>query len=472
MSKRTFAWLLLLALALPIALGACAQPTEEAPPPEPTKVEAPPPEPTEPAPTQVPEPVSPLADIDPSGQTVVFWHVWGTGKPSEGMTAIVDEFNATNEWGITVEAVDQGRYSNVEDAMNAAIQSGDLPDALVGYPIALANWYAVDVLVDFNLYIDDPILGLTQEEKADFYAAAINAAVMPDGARVGFPISQSGNVLFYNKTWAQDLGFDAAPTTFEEFKEQACAAAAANNADDNPDNDGTGGLVLYVGASNVMSWVFAFGGDVLTQDRTGYAFNTPVVQDVAARLKELWDEGCAFPTESYPNPEFASRQALFTMSSTAGIPYQIAAFEDEGATKDEWGLVPFPGYDQAAVNAFGQNIAIVKTTPEKNLATWLFVKYFTSPEVQATWIRSSAYYPTRASTVALLGDFAAENPQWASGLELLPLGQVEPSLPSWATVRREVQDTFDAIIQGTTDQIPGLLADLDAAAAEAVEETQ
>ena len=32
-----------------------------------------------------------------------FWHVWGRGNPPKAMTAIVDDFNNSNEWGITVE---------------------------------------------------------------------------------------------------------------------------------------------------------------------------------------------------------------------------------------------------------------------------------------------------------------------------------------------------------------------------------
>ena len=350
--------------------------------------------------------------------------------------------------------------------------SSDVCSSDLGYSNALANWYSVGALVDFSTYLNDPIWGLSEEELADFYPTALQGATAADGALIGFPISLSGNVLFYNQGWAKELGFDSPPATFEEFKAQACAAANANATDDDPDNDGTGGLVLYTGASNVISWIFAFGGDVLTEDGSNYNFASPVVEEVAGYLKELWDEGCAFPTESYPNPEFASRKALFTMSSTAGIPYQVSAFEDEGATQDEWTLIPFPGKDQQAVNAFGQTIAIASTTPERDLAAWLFIRYFTSPEVQAKWIESSAYYPTRASTVDLLGDYAAENPYWGYGLQLLPLGAAEPTLPSWATVRREVQDTFDAIIQGSPDDIPTLLAELDAAAAEAVAETQ
>ena len=32
----------------------------------------------------------------------------------------------------------------------------------------------------------------------------------------------------WNKTWAEELGFDGPPATAAEFKEQACAAAEAN----------------------------------------------------------------------------------------------------------------------------------------------------------------------------------------------------------------------------------------------------
>ncbi|MBE9479857.1 MAG: hypothetical protein IMY80_07810, partial [Chloroflexi bacterium] len=71
MSKKYFAWFLILALALPIVLTACGTPATEAPPEPPAPTEAPPaPEPTE-------APIVP--DVDPSGQTITFWHVWGSG---------------------------------------------------------------------------------------------------------------------------------------------------------------------------------------------------------------------------------------------------------------------------------------------------------------------------------------------------------------------------------------------------------
>ena len=183
-------------------------------------------------------------------------------------------------------------------------------------------------------------------------------------------------------------------------------------------------------------------------------------------------EGCAFATESYPNPEFATRKALITTSSTAGYPYQVAAFEAEDAFSDDvWGFIPIPGDGTRAVDAYVQNSAIVKSTPDKSLAAWLFLKWFTSPELNARWIGASAYHPTRQSTVNYLDDYISENPHWAVGIDLVSFGVAEPAWSSWGSVRRSVEDTYAAIIQGDPDDIQRLLEELDEVAAEAIAES-
>jgi multiple sugar transport system substrate-binding protein len=463
MSKNILKLAFPVVVILSILLASCG-PTETPVPTQPTE---PPVVPTE-VMTEEPTP-----SVDPTGQTVTFWHVWGTGLPNETMLAIVDQFNATNEWGITVEALDQGSYSTLEDAFNAAVQSGDLPDLVTGYSNAMANWYAVDAVVDLTPFENDPFFGLSAADWDAIYTGAIDGGKAPDGVSFAFPISQSANVIFYNSQWAQELGFPNAPANHAEFIAQACAAMEANNTDDNPDNDGTGGYVLAAKAENLASWVFANGGTMLTADRTAYDFTDQTVVDVADFLKGMWDSGCAFATESYPNPEFASRRALFVTSSTAGLPYQVDAFEAEGAINDSWTIIPFPGENGGkGVDAYGQYVAIGNTNPERMMATWVFVKYLTSPEVQAQWIEGSNYYPTRSETVQYLDAYMTANPIWAYGLTFMQYGVAEPAWPSWSTVRRAVGDTLYAILQGTPEDIPTLLEDLNTKAAEAVVETQ
>ena len=176
MKTNKLSFLVIVVVIMSLALAACKP--APAPAPEQPAVE----EPAVVEPTEAPvveEPVAePVEEVNPlEGVTIQFWHVYGEGKPMEGMMALVDEFNKTNEYGITVEALDQGQYGDVEDKMNAAILSGDLPDILMAYTNALADWYAVDAIADISSYIDDPKYGLTAEEKDAIYPSAFAAGV-------------------------------------------------------------------------------------------------------------------------------------------------------------------------------------------------------------------------------------------------------------------------------------------------------
>jgi len=413
--------------------------------------------------------------LDLSGTAVQFWHVYGEGDPrNETITALVDEFNAGNEYGIVVEALDQGRYDDLEEKVNAGIQSGDIPQIPQAYTSALQNWVTVDLVVDLDQFIYDEDYGLTEEEIADIYPGVFDLSVSPDGARIGWGFSQSANLMVYNYTWARELGFDAAPTNTEEIKTQLCAAAEANATDDDPDNDGTGGLVWRSTTSDFLSFLYAFGGVELTADGTAYDFNTPEAKAVALFINDLRDSGCTYVTESYANPEQATRRALITLSSSAGLKYYTGAFEDV-ENEDEWGFLPFLGPDgNQSADAYTQTFGILKSTPEQELASWIFIKYLTSPENQARWVEASGYLPTHYSTEELLTDYVASVPQYKSSLELAALGHGEPeTFPAWYSVRRAIGDSVATLYAATTpEEIDAILAELTITAAELVAELE
>ncbi len=54
------------------------------------------------------DPNDPLAGVDPTGKVVIYWHQFSRGT-EEGLVAMIDDFNATNEWSITVVPLAQGR---------------------------------------------------------------------------------------------------------------------------------------------------------------------------------------------------------------------------------------------------------------------------------------------------------------------------------------------------------------------------
>ena len=394
----------------------------------------------------------PFAGVDPSGQTIVWWHNH-SGSREENLLPLVDQFNQANACGIVIEAQNQGSYNDIRDKVNASAASGELPAALVvGYQNDQAFYQLNSSLTDLNDYVADDTWGLG-EAQADFYPSFFDQSIHTafGGQRLGFPPNRSMEVLYYNQTWLEELGYDGPPTTPDEFKEMACTAAEANG-------DGTGGFILREDASAVAAWTFAFGGDILTEDGAHYVYNGPATIEAMTFLKGMADEGCGFLfTEGFPNPEFAARRAIFTMGSSSGIPFyagDIATVaEEKGTDPDEWGVTAIPHTTAEPVqNIYGGDIMITATTPEQQLAAWVFIKWFTTPEVQAQWDQISGYFPTRQGTNEFLTDYFTENPQWAQAVDLLPYAYYEPQLISYQSARDGAEEAFNAIIQGADIQ--------------------
>lgn len=461
MKHNKLTTILAITTVMVLVLSACAPAAATTVAPAPTSA---------PVATEAPTEVVSTLEGDPNGQAVVFWHAFSSGANLEGMTAIVDKFNAENEFGITVEGVPQGSQGDLETAVNGAITTGELPNVTMGFPNGLARWYSLEVISGLNQFISDPIYGVDPEVWASIFPGPLSSGTLADGTQVGIPVNQSAQVLFYNFTWAEELGFDGPPATSAEFKEQACAAATANAADDNPDNDDAG-YVLFNGASNVLPWIWAFGGAGLNADGSNYLLNDDASLQAALFLKDLVDSGCTLTTPSFPNPEFASRLALFANSSTAGIPFQQAAFDDIGST-DVWGSIPVPGPDGTlVVNAFGQMAGLVTTNADTDLASWIFLKYLTSPETQALWVSMTGYFPTQSTTD--LGTKPADDPVWAQSYALMQYGKAEPNLPAHGAVRGLIQGAFDAAMAAADEAaIQSILDQLQADAEDAVAETQ
>lgn len=421
--------------------------------------------------TDTPTPRTPI-NADPRGQKIVFWDPWEKNPSGTRIAEIVHDFNDQNEWGIDIILVEKENYSDLEYDLIKAMPEGQAPNLIIAYPNVLSKFWLDGYLTDMKLFVSDQEYGFSSLELENFFPAAVNAGLYKN-IQIGFPISQSANVIFYNRTWAEELGFPTAPTTQQEFQIQACTASRANHQDDDPVNDGTGGFVIYPGAANTLSWLSAHDGTIENEQSGHYSFNNPILIEVSLFLKNLIDQECAYQTDGYPNSEFATRKALFTTSSSVGCQYQIRAFENEGMYDDEWELIGFPGPSgHQAVVIFPQMVGIITQTPEEDLATWMFIKYITSPEVQAKWAIGSQYYPVRIEAIDLLGDFSASNLEWASGLSLLRDGQAEPTRPSWELVRSYIQNSFSKILDSPESEIQRLLLDLDVAALEAVAETE
>jgi len=276
-------------------------------------------------------------------------------------------------------------------------------------------------------------------------------------------------VLFYNTTWAKELGFRSPPTTFEQFQEQACAAAQANLDDDVAENDQSGGWIVSTDYPGVLGWLYASGSEVIRPDGSGYRFDTPQVKEALTFLRELYEQGCAWlPENQVVENEFASRLGLFATGNLTDIPYQRAAFDSLGS-RDEWTVLPFPsGNDEAAIAVYGPSFTILKSTPEEQLASWLFIQWLLSAENQARWVQISDAFPLRVSVLENLATDDPQAEQWIAAVDLLEFARPEPGYQSWETVRFALSDVATQLYRWyfTLEQLPSTVRLLDRTASE------
>jgi ABC-type glycerol-3-phosphate transport system substrate-binding protein len=431
-----------------------------------------------PSQTPVPEPMG-LDWSAVEGLELKFWYVWDLDQPGAGMNAIVDRFNEENEWGIIVNAVDQGMVLDPLDSIELAFEEGVVPHILLGDASAVVSWYQEGLIADLDPFLNDAAAGLPLEEQKDYYSGLFEDFKIGDSVRPGLPFTQTIQVIYYNQSWAEELGFSSPPGDEKDLQEQACSAAADRQISERSDIRATG-ILLSPEAANITSQIHAYDGSFINAEENEYLFSSPEVLQVAEDWRDLILEGCGMAVNGYPDPmagelafeQFNRRETLMLVGSSQMMGHIKTAANQTGRA-DVWEMLPFLGPEGGkAVSSEIQSAVIFHTTPAEELASWLFLKFLASPDVQADWVQYSKYYPTRKSSLSYLRDFRADNPHWSQGLNLLKYGIALPLDPSWNTVKLSVGDAFEEILIDGTLSIEDQLAALDQLAAELREYSQ
>jgi ABC-type glycerol-3-phosphate transport system substrate-binding protein len=378
----------------------------------------------------------------------------------------VDQFNQSNLWGIKVIISEQGSAGSLADNLDSSLATSgsQLPD-LVAAPIdELAAWQSSrQVIVNLNDYINDGQWGLSAADLADFPTVYWNQDRLAN-QQLGIPAERSAQVLFYNQTWAESLGFNTPPATPDDFKTQACAAAQANLKDSPWQNNGTGGWLVDTDPLTLISWIQTFGGTLPQVENQQYQFNTIQVKDSFTYLRQLFDKGCAWDgKEDLPYDYFSSRQALFFSGPLQDIlPLTSTLVQQKSA--DNWMILPFPSVTRKPVLVVsGPSYAILKSSARQQLAAWLFIRWMIQPDPLASLVEASGSLPVRVSVLDQLTSFKQRYPQWSQVQQWIPVAQPAPRLSSWRKVKNILEDAGWQTFQPnfTVDQIPQILVQLD-----------
>jgi len=384
--------------------------------------------------------------LDPSGQQITFWYQH-TRERETALQELIAEYNEKNEHGIVVKGEYAGTYSNIYNKMVVGIQGNALPSLVVAYQNQAMAYYRDGGIVDIAPYMDSPKWGLSSTEKSDFVQSFLKQDFI-SGAQVGFPPNRSLEVFYYNVDWLSELGFDNPPRTWDEFV-QMCRLARDNPFSRSEDKGRSLGFLIEAEASRLASLVFTRGGDLVDETSSRYTIETPAMRGALSMLRELMEDGSIeLMGEEYGDQrEFAAGQVLFILRSSSGLPFVTSAVED--GLDFTWTVTYPPNeLEEPIINVYGASVSLCKTTPQQQLAAWLFVKWFTEPAQQARWVRASNYFPVRRSTASELGEYFEENARYKSAYELLDFGKSEPTLSGYQQVRRVLQEAMVEIIEG------------------------
>jgi multiple sugar transport system substrate-binding protein len=396
-----------------------------------------------------------FAGVDPSGVTITYWHQYTSAFQLSVVSGIIDAFNSSNPYGITVQQVAQGNYGDIHNLMNNAIVSGNLPNLVAGYPNDALSYAQDDVVVDLAPYYSDAKWGFTADQSADLNQTALDAWVS-DSMRIGIPNQLSGEVTFSNAAMMQQLGFSAdSPSTLDEFSAAACAAAQSSL------TGAAGGKVqgfpIVADASQYEYLVAGIGGSIWKDGK--WDFTNAEATRVLQMFHDLYAQGCAYiPTARFGNTaDWAGALNPFALSSSAGIQPTLATVHTDGDLVTDWRVLPAPTNaqgDKPIVELFTPGIMVIQGTPEQNLASWLFLRFFSQPEVQAQWAQALSLFPLSNSAAGMM-DASQMNPQFADMVSKVASGAVGTYVSqqnlSYGDVRNLVATAITDVTSGGKD---------------------
>ena len=321
---------------------------------------------------------------------------------------LVDRFNATQD-KIRVEGIFSGKYAETAQKVTAALASNTLPNGGVipAGPVFTGQYDNYKIL---DYMENDP-----EFDMADFYDGIWDYARW-DGKICVIPYNISTPIMYYNKDLfkASGLDPDSPPATWDELLTQAKAISK--------DTDGDGEMDIWGLNIKDIVWIYkAF----LMQNENGIVdvtnsnplFTEKSGIETAEFWKKLIEEG-AMPSGLHNISEdmFLGGKLGIYMGSSSRIASWM------GKTDFELAAAFLPKGKQFAVPIGGAVQALFPSGDEnKDIATYMFMKWLSLPENLAELAVNTGYIPPREAVLELesVKNFMNEAPMFKTAFEQL-----------------------------------------------------
>jgi len=368
-----------------------------------------------------------------------YWNPF-TGPDGPFMGELVNAFNEANP-NIVVTMTTQAEYYT---QLSTAAASGTLPDVAIVHADQVATQAYRNILRPMDALVEET--GITGQ---DFPEAVWNAGEV-NGARYAIPLDIHPMTMFVNMDLLAEAGYDAVPTTGEEFAEMAAALTAGDN----------NGFMITAGfpiRQIFEQMLYQFGGTSFNEDGTEASWNSEAGVEAA---QWLLDAQAAY---SQPNLEVDAELNAFK-GGTVGMIWN-GIWQTTNVTGEG---VFFNGV-ATAIPQIGPNMAVWAGSHQLTLpaqaeedacrdtAAGLFIKYLLDNSV--VW--ASAGQLPASSTVRASEEFAAVLPQADIAAGSADYVFFPPSVPGITDAYGPLDEAMGALLSGNATDVQ---AELDSAA--------
>ena len=375
---------------------------------------------------------------DSEGNTIVkiMFHVDKSSTEGKAYQKRVDAFNAAyKDKGIKAQAIFKARSagaSGYETELTTNQLEGTLADIITFDAPNTAAYASSGLLYDITDLIP-------KEDQDKFYS--LNKY---DGKLYGLPIQESSAGFFYNKKIFRAAGIDVSgytadnPWTFAQFKEvcarlQAYGVTAVDMRID-ATKDETAPYLLY-------PFIYAAGGSFVSADgytADGY-YNSAATAKGFQFIKDLVDAG--YTSYAIGATDFFTEKVGMYLSSGWTIPDLDNKYKENFASRDDWGLLPYPKDVEAASATGSWSYAITNNHHTDKTATLELLKWMTSVESSVAITDATGMIPARRDAVK---NYEVGSPEYTLLKQLEKSGQERPVTVAYPTF----STTFNQVIRG------------------------
>ena len=343
---------------------------------------------------------------------IVFWAKNDTNKTQTNIYKKAIEDFAALYPNIKIKYKPYTDYGRIYSDVITNIPTKTTPDVCITYPDHIATYITGedtvvpldDLLVNEKYGLGGSELQFTSPKKDEVIERYLNEGYI-DGTSYALPFMRSTEACYINKTFVEKLGYTLPETLTWDFVWEVSEKAMEKNSDGTFKVNGQNVMIpfIYKATDNMaITMLKQKNADYSTDDGKILVFNDTtkgILDEIAPHAKS--GAFSTFKISSYPGNYLNAGQCIFAIDSTAGATWMGSSapsmdISRENVVDFETVVMAVPQYDPANPRMMSQGPSLCifrKDDPQRVLASWLFMQYLLTNDVQIAYAQTEGYIP-------------------------------------------------------------------------------